>query len=545
MIEIRNLKVSIEHDKEHLERQIAKRLHAKKVPQYHILKRSIDARKKPEIFYVYTVGILDDTNPSFLKLVNNKDIMLTKEVIYQFPESGIKKMKHHPLVIGAGPAGLFCALQLAKQGYIPIIAERGLPVEERILKVTDFWENGILDPECNVQFGEGGAGTFSDGKLNTQVKDKYGRIRYVLETFVRHGAPEEILYDTKPHVGTDLLVNVVKGIRKEIEAFGGTFIFHAKAVDIKVMDNKITGVCLRHDGTDTWVSCDQVVFAIGHSARDTFSMLYEKALFMEAKDFAMGVRIEHPAKQIQQAMYGDGMAAKLLPAAPYKLTHQAENGRGVYSFCMCPGGYVVNASSEQGMTAVNGMSYSGRNGINSNSALIVTVKRSDFGSDHPLAGMELQRQLERNIYQEGHGKVVSQRFEDFCENRPTKALGTILPQIKGGYVLGNVRKCLPDFLGEALCEGIFAFDKKIKGYADKDAVISGVESRTSSPLRMNRDERYLSNIQGIYPCGEGAGYAGGIMSAAIDGIKVAEAIIKEYAPKKEETEFRNHSTKIQ
>jgi len=532
MLEIRNLKVSIEDDIAHLERQITKKLHTKKVPRYCILKRSIDARKKPEVFYVYTVGILDDKNPSYLKSINNKDIMLTNEPVYQFPPSGYQNMQHHPLIIGAGPAGLFCALQLARQGYYPIIAERGLPVEERILKVTDFWENGILDPECNVQFGEGGAGTFSDGKLNTQVKDKYGRIRYVLETFVRHGAPEEILYDHKPHVGTDLLVNVVKGIRKEIESYGGTFLFRAKASDIEVTGNKITGVCLRHDGTDTWVACDQVVFAIGHSARDTFSMLYEKALLMEAKDFAMGVRIEHPAERIQQAMYGDGMAAKLLPAAPYKLTHQTENGRGVYSFCMCPGGYVVNASSEEGMTAVNGMSYSGRNGINSNSALVVTVRQSDFGGEHPLAGMELQRKLERNIYQEGHGKVVSQRFEDFCKNRPTKALGTITPQIKGGFLLGNVRKCLPDFIGEALCEGIYAFDKKIKGYADGDAVISGVESRTSSPVRMIRDGNYVSNIQGIYPCGEGAGYAGGIMSAAMDGIKVAEAMIKEYAPRK-------------
>ncbi|MCM1180058.1 MAG: FAD-dependent oxidoreductase [Clostridium sp.] len=532
MIEIHNLKVPVEYGKEHLEQQIMRKLHTGKVPEYRILKRSIDARKKPQLFYVYTVGILDDKNPSFLKNINNKDIMLTNEAVYQFPQPGSQKMKHHPLIVGAGPAGLFCALQLAKQGYIPIIAERGLPVEERISKVNDFWEHGRLDTECNVQFGEGGAGTFSDGKLNTQIKDSYGRIRYVLETFVRHGAPEEILYDSKPHVGTDLLVNVVKGIRKEIESYGGTFIFHAKASDIKVSDNRITEICLRHEGMDTWVACDQVVLAIGHSARDTVSMLYDRELSMEAKDFAMGVRIEHPAAQIQQAMYGDGRAAKLLPAAPYKLTHQTENGRGVYSFCMCPGGYVVNASSEEGMTAVNGMSYSGRDGANSNSAIIVTVRQSDFGLDHPLAGMELQRQLERNIFKEGHGKVVSQRFADFCENRPTKELGTILPQIKGGYVLGNVRKCLPDFMGEALCEGIYAFDEKIKGFANGDAVISGVESRTSSPVRIKRDDRYLSNIQGIYPCGEGAGYAGGILSAAIDGMKVAEAIMKEYAPKK-------------
>jgi hypothetical protein len=532
MIEIRGIKVLVQSGKTGLEHLIMKKLHLKKLPEYRILKRSIDARKKPDIFYVYTVGVFLKNEKSIVNKINDNNIMLTNEVSYQYTEPGTEPLVHHPLVIGAGPAGLFCALMLARQGYIPIIAERGRQVKERQEKVNHFWETGELDTECNVQFGEGGAGTFSDGKLNTQVKDKYGRIKLVLETFVKHGAPEEILYDSKPHVGTDKLVDVVSGIRKEIEAYGGTFIFGAKAVDIRVEHDRITGVKLLHEGCEIWVDCDQVVFAIGHSARDTFSMLYDRKLCMTPKDFSMGVRIEHPAKWIQKAMYGQGEAASCLPAAPYKLTYQTEEGRGVYSFCMCPGGYVVNASSEEGHTAVNGMSYSGRNGENSNSALVVTVKKSDFESEHPLAGIAFQRQLERRIFQAGQGKVLAQRFEDFCKNAPTKALGEVTPQIKGGYTLGNVRECLPEFMSDALEEGIYVFDKKIEGFAHKDVMLSGVESRTSSPVRIERDDDYLSNVKGIYPCGEGAGYAGGIMSAAVDGIKVAEAIIKQYAPKK-------------
>lgn len=532
MIELHNLKVNIEQDKAQLEKLLQKKLHVRQTPEYRILKRSIDARKKPDIFYVYTVGISDTRYPSFLKKVNDKDIMLTNDTEYQQPLPGTEKMRHHPLVIGAGPAGLFCALQLAKQGYYPIIAERGASVLERMEKVNTFWETGELDTECNVQFGEGGAGTFSDGKLNTQVKDKSGRIRYILQTFVRHGAGEDILYESKPHVGTDKLLEVVTGIRKEIESYGGTFLFNTKVVDIKTTAGRISDVCLRHAGCDVWVGCDLMILAIGHSARDTISMLYEKELAMQAKDFAMGVRIEHPVGWIQKAMYGE--KAPLLPAAPYKLTHQTQKGRGVYSFCMCPGGYVVNASSQEGMTAVNGMSYSGRNGENSNSALIVTVRKSDYPSEHPLAGIVLQQELEKRIYQAGGGRILCQRFEDFCKNVPSHAAGSVSPRTKGNYVWGNVRSCLPDYISEALCEGIYAFEHKIEGFADKDAVISGVESRTSSPVRIIRDENGMSSIRGIFPCGEGAGYAGGIISAAMDGIKTAEKIIGEYTPKKQD-----------
>lgn len=531
VIEIRGIKVPVGRDNKQLEQQIMKKLKLKTVPKYRILKRSIDARKKPNIFYIYTIGVEMSNQAVITKKIDGNNIMLSEEGKYIFPPCGEKEMRHHPLIVGSGPAGLFCALLLAQKGYAPIVVERGLPVEARTKEVNDFFEGKPLNPECNVQFGEGGAGTFSDGKLNTQVKDKYGRIRFVLETFVKNGAPEEILFDAKPHVGTDLLVNVVRGIRKEIELYGGTFLFDTKAIDIEIADNCIKGVNLLHNGFQTWVQSEQVVFAIGHSARDTFSMLYNKQLNMTAKDFAMGVRIEHPAKWIQNAMYGKGRMARLLPAAPYKLTHQTKDGRGVYSFCMCPGGYVVNASSEAEHTAVNGMSYSGRNGKNSNSAIVVSVKQSDFETSHPLAGIDFQRKVEAAIYHAGNGDILTQRFEDFCKAVPTGELGEIIPQTKGAYTLGNVYSCLPRFMADAIIEGVQAFEHKIQGFAHKDAIISGVESRTSSPVRIERDANFLSNIKGIYPCGEGAGYAGGIMSAAMDGMKIAEAIIKEYKPR--------------
>lgn len=567
MIEIRNIKISVSEDESMLERQIYKRIHKNKILRYEILKKSIDARKKPDIYYIYQVGVYlknPKEEKKIVNIINNNNVMLTNRVKYDFIDRysdsmGMtrKRMKHHPLIVGSGPAGLFSAYILAKCGYAPVVVERGSMVEERITKVNDFWDGKALDTECNVQFGEGGAGTFSDGKLNTQVKDKYGRIRFVLEEFVKHGADPSIIYDNKPHIGTDVLVNVVAGMRKEIEELGGVFLFDTKVTEICVEDNpnnsndvfsdkaevhednncniskgrRLTKVKLLHKGIETWVESNNVVLAIGHSARDTFSMLYEQDVPMTAKDFAMGVRIEHPERLIRKAMYGDGEGAAHLPTPPYKLTYQTDSGRGVYSFCMCPGGYVVNASSEEGGTAVNGMSYSGRNGKNSNSAIIVTVRKEDYASDMPLSGVELQRKLERAVYKQGNGRIVVQRYGDFKAGVTTKEPGSIMPNTKGEYVCGNVAECLPDFIKDSIVEAMPAFDKDIPGFADDDAILSGVESRTSSPVRILRGADYQSeDIEGLYPCGEGAGYAGGIMSAAMDGMKVAEEIVREYAP---------------
>ena len=423
-------------------------------------------------------------------------------------------------VIGSGPSGLFCAYMLAKAGYKPILLERGASVEERTKDVERFWKTGQLDPESNVQFGEGGAGTFSDGKLNTLVKDTFGRNRKVLEIFVEHGAPEEILYVNKPHIGTDILTTVVKKMRDAIVAAGGEVHFHSKVTDLQIQNHCLQSVTVngKHE-----IPCNIAILAIGHSARDTFQMLYEKGIPMEPKSFAVGVRVEHKQTMINLSQYGMEENS-VLPAASYKVAEQLSNGRGVYSFCMCPGGYVVNASSEEEMLAVNGMSYHDRAGRNSNTALITTVTPEDFSSDSPLAGLEFQRKYEKLAYKIGNGKIPVQLFGDFLKNQMSTKLGKVTPSIKGEWQFANLHECLPDYVCASLEEGMRAFGHKIKGYDAEDTVFSGVETRTSSPLRMERNKQFESNIQGLFPCGEGAGYAGGITSAAMDGIKTAEAI---------------------
>ena len=522
MLRISQLKLPVTHTQEQLEKKLLKmlRMSRKDLGQYYIRKRSLDARKKPELYYVYSIDVEIKNEERVLKSMKGK-VQKVSVHPYCVPEHGTERLSDRPVIIGSGPAGLFCTYLLAREGYRPLIIERGAPVRERRKDVEKFWETGVLDPSSNVQFGEGGAGTFSDGKLNTLVKDPAGRNRFVLETFVKFGAPEDILWEQKPHIGTDILIEVVETMRREIEKMGGEFRFHSQVTDL-IPEEKVLII-----NDEENIRAGAAVLAIGHSARDTFYMLCERGFDMEAKAFAVGVRVEHPQRLIDENMYGRDNRGNL-PAASYKLTEKLDNGRGVYTFCMCPGGYVVNASSEPGCLAVNGMSYHGRAGENANSAVIVTVTPQDYGTDHPLSGVEFQRELERRAWEEGSGCVPVQRFEDFCANKETVELGCIKPNIKGHYRLGNVRNIFPEELSLSIQEGIGAMDHKIRGFADKDVLLSGVESRTSSPVRINRDDSFRSNIPWVYPCGEGAGYAGGITSAAMDGVKVAEALVRKF-----------------
>lgn len=533
MLRINQIKLRPGHTTEELELKLCKLLGIKQdeLLECHIQKQSIDARKKPEIYFSYTVDAKVAQEEKALRRAGKLAQKITLKP-YDGPSRGQIPLSSRPVIAGSGPAGLFCAYLLAQNGYRPILLERGGCVEERVKDVEHFWETGCLNPASNVQFGEGGAGTFSDGKLNTTVKDPLGRNRFVLETFVQHGAPESILYEQKPHIGTDVLIHVVKNMRESICRLGGEIQFHRQVTDIGLLSDKTFGnskletIMINEQET---MDAQILVLAIGHSARDTFQMLFEKALPMQAKSFAVGVRIEHPQSMITKSQYGT-TSCKDLPTASYKLTAQLSNGRGAYTFCMCPGGYVVNASSEEHRLAVNGMSYHARQGTNANSAIIVTITPEDYGTSHPLAGVAFQRNLEEKAWQEGNGNVPVQCFSDFQKNQPSKDLGQIQPQIKGAYTLANVRNIFPDFLSESLEEGICTMDHKIHGFSRGDAVLSGVESRTSSPIKMIRNEFFESPVLGIYPCGEGAGYAGGITSAAMDGLKTAEAIIQKHAP---------------
>lgn len=501
------------------------RIKTEDILELKIKKRSLDARKKQEIHYNYSVELRVKQENLCLSRPN---VTKVQQAGYTLPVFGGRRFDNRPVIVGMGPAGLFCGLELARAGYCPLLLERGEAVEKRIESVENFWSEGKLNDESNVQFGEGGAGTFSDGKLNTLVKDPFGRHQRVLDDFVTFGAPSEISYVNKPHIGTDRLREVVKNIRREIIRLGGEVRFETKVTELLIEDSRIKAVVV--NGGEV-IPCEALVLAIGHSARDTFSMLHRHQLTMQPKSFAVGLRIEHPQEMIGRGQYGEWY--KKLPAADYKLTHACKNGRGVYSFCMCPGGFVVNASSEAGRLAVNGMSNYDRSEANANSALIVTVTPEDYGTDDCLAGVEFQRKWESLAFQAGKGLVPVQRFADFQANKVSLGLGGITPNIRGGYQLANLRDCLPAYISESLIEGIEAFERKIQGFGSQDALLSGVETRTSSPVRIVREETsFESNRKGIYPCGEGAGYAGGIISAAMDGIRVFEKIASAYAPVK-------------
>lgn len=525
MIRINQLKLRINHTEEDLLNKIIKTLRVERrhVLNYEIVKRSIDARKKNEILYIYSVDVTVAQEKKIVEKCKNQNIVIAKKTQYQAVKDGTETMKYRPIVVGTGPAGIFCALKLAEDGFKPLVIERGEDVDNRVKTVNGFWKNNNLNPDSNVQFGEGGAGTFSDGKLNTLVKDVTGRNTEVLRQFVEYGAPSEILYVNKPHIGTDRLRDVVKSMRNRIIELGGEVRFGTKLTDIHIEDNKVVSIEVNSSEV---IPCEVLVLAIGHSARDTFELLHRKEFDICRKPFAIGVRMEHPQVLISQSQYGDNYTK--LPPADYKVTHQTSNGRGVYSFCMCPGGFVVNASSEPERLVVNGMSNYDRGESNANSAIIVTVNPEDFDGDSPLAGMEFQRKWEHLAYQEGKGLIPVQLFSDFEANRVSTGFGSMNPCLKGGYTFGNIRNCLPSYVCDSIIEGVHGFDQKIHGFFKEDAILSGVETRTSSPIRINRNDSFESNIAGVYPCGEGAGYAGGITSAGMDGIKVYEMIVHKY-----------------
>lgn len=557
MLQLSNIKMPPCHTMDDLQEMIRQALCVKEgeIISWKIARRSLDARKKGQVHYLYTVSLetFDDrailrhfrgkakgrhrpAASAAIRLQGGIGLEKAEPSVYRFPEPGEKTLRHRPVVIGSGPAGMFAAWMLAAHGYRPVVLEMGDPAPERLKNIEKYWETGILDPDSNVQFGEGGAGTFSDGKLNTGVKDAAGRNAEVLRIFVQAGAPEDILYEARPHVGTDVLIRVVQEMRRQICSAGGDVLFRTKVTDLLLdtdfLQPRIRGV---RTADGRVFDSDQVILAIGHSARDTFRMLTEKPLLMEPKAFAVGVRVEHPQELINWQQYGPQAPLITEPAA-YRLAAQLENGRRVYTFCMCPGGYVVNASSEPGHLAVNGMSYHARDSRHANSAVIVSVTPEDFrpfhqaGTPEVLDGCAFQRSLETAAFRLGDGGAPVQRFEDFRLGRGGAA-GSLSPCHKGRWQYANVRSLFSESLAGSLEEGILAFDKKIPGFAMPDALLTGVESRTSSPVRITRSPDTLeSSIAGLYPCGEGAGYAGGITSAAMDGLRAAEQIGARFRP---------------
>ena len=522
MIRVSELKLPVTGNQKALEKKLAKalRVPVEEIKAYRIFKRSLDARKKDNIHYAYVVDAEVKNENKILEKNKEKHISKTPDLAYHLPK-GENRPTKRPVVVGFGPAGMFAALLLAEMGLQPIVLERGGDVDSRKQAVDTFWQTGKLDVESNVQFGEGGAGTFSDGKLTTRIKDP--RCRKVLEEMVDAGAPEEILYDAKPHIGTDLLRGVVKRLREKIISLGGEVRFFAKVTGFQWENDRVQAVLLQNGEK---IEAEDVVLALGHSARDTFTLLYEEKFALEQKPFAMGVRIEHPQAMIDAVQYGD--AAALLPAADYRLTYTTQKNRGVYTFCMCPGGYVVAAASEAGGVVTNGMSYSGRKGENANAALLVSLNPADFPGTDPLSGMRWQREIEGKAFAAGgeNYHAPAQKVGDFQAHRPSTTPGSVQPTYRPGVTWTDLHEVLPKVLTDALEEALPVLEKRLPGFAPADAVLTAPESRSSSPVRLLRDETRQSALRGLYPAGEGAGYAGGIMSAAVDGILSAEALLE-------------------
>ena len=528
-IRINNIILGLEDSEENLKHKVAKNLkiNTEDIHSFKIVKESVDARKKDNIKFNYSVEIKCDYEEKVVAAAKDNNILLHKneeEVAIVF---GKEPMLHRPVIVGMGPAGLFAGLVMAKNGYKPIILERGGSVEERSKAVDCFWQSGSLNTESNVQFGEGGAGTFSDGKLTTRIKDF--RCDYILKEFVKAGAPEEITYMAKPHIGTDILKQVVVNIRKQIIALGGEVRFNSKLEGLKIKENALEAVIVKGEE----IPCEHLLLAIGHSSRDTYSMLFENDIKITAKAFAIGARVEHSRGYIDESQYGKYADHPKLRAANYRLAYNSpKSNRGIYSFCMCPGGEVVAAASEEGRLVVNGMSYYNRGLENSNSAVVVTINPEDFG-DHPLSGMEFQRHYESLAYNLGGGGYTApvQLVEDFLKDKNSVKIHTVTPSYRPGYEFRELKNCLPSYVVSALKEGFINFDNKIKGFASNGAVLTGIETRTSAPVRIDRNEKLESvSLKGLFPAGEGAGFAGGIISAAVDGMKCAENIMQDKAP---------------
>ncbi|MBN8767471.1 MAG: hypothetical protein ABT22_12925 [Thiobacillus sp. SCN 64-317] len=534
MLRLTELKLPLDHSSEALRAAILQRLELADdaLVGFSIFKRSYDARKKHALLLIYAVDVEVKNEAALLKKFrNDRHLAPAPDMVYRFVGHAPENLTERPLVIGFGPCGIFAALILAQMGFKPIVLERGCAVRERTQDTWGLWRKKVLNPESNVQFGEGGAGTFSDGKLYSQIKDPRYLGRKVLAEFVKAGAPEEILYVSKPHIGTFRLVGMVEAMRHEIEALGGEIRFQQRVADVLIEDGangkRIRGVTLASGET---LASRHVVLALGHSARDTFEMLHARGVSMEPKPFSIGFRIEHPQSLIDRARLGPNAGNPLLGAADYKLVHHAKNGRTIYSFCMCPGGTVVAATSEPNCVVTNGMSQYSRNERNANAGIVVGITPEDFPGTGPLAGIELQRRLEARAFELGGGdyEAPAQLVGDFLDDRPSTRLGSVAPSYKPGVRLTNLASALPDYAIEAIREALPAFDRQIQGFAMRDAVLTGVETRTSSPLRITRGDDFQSvNVKGLYPAGEGAGYAGGILSAGVDGIRVAEAAARD------------------